>query len=982
MEFDDPEAINTEAEESDNSNISYSTTVPHQSEDPSSIPRLTALRRATPQFPSASLTMSSSDIKLAGFNPFSNLTVLKKGTFHEWKAKIVTALNAARLVRFILTDQIPPDDASKLEEHTVRDYQALSIIQTLVDSEHFQLVANASSARQAYLNILAHYDDSGGLSTAMLFSDLVSLRLEESGNLSDHVHRFRTLHNELLSNMMGTPDLKISETFVAILLLKSLSKSYSAIVQKTLSSFETIKLSRIYTILSMEGSRSQATSISSDAALAASTSNPSSKPYNQHKAKDKDVKCSLSHPGHTDEHCKVRRFREMEKDLAELKRERSGKSEQAQAATNKPADGYWESAFTTSERHIIKTDIADTGCSSHMFRDDKRFDFIHPSNPVSISVASTDGAITACHSGQVTLENITLKDVIHSDKLSSNLISIGKLCDEGNVAVFRRTEGTVLDSQGNTVLHLTRDPSTDRLWHPVSRFPSHSALATRTDKATAALLWHRRLGHLHPDAVIHFLKRMGKPLIKRSDFTGCDECMQGKSYQLTSTSSFHRSPKVLNLVHSDLLGPIHPPTRGGKKYILSFIDNYTRYNHVYLLSSKDETPTYFKKYKALVERQTGARIGKLKSDRGGEYSSVDFLQYLSDEGIETERGPAHRPPANSVSERFFRTLLGRMRTQLLQSGLPPSLWGELAVYCSLQLNCSPTRALDMHIPILEYQKVMVGHLHPFDFTRLRPFGCTAFVHQQHRHNKLSTTSKKMIFVGIEHGARACRLWDPETTRVLVSGDVKYQEDEFPGNSKKSHTSPAQTPHHVTLTFPAFYDTAPTTEPTQPPAVNPDVQDGHTTESITPSITVTPLVNTMPVDLPHPVEEVTNPPSPISNLGTGADETRRSTRTRRPTFRYGFSASDISSAEHDHPTYSQAMKGPERGAWMQACKEEFDSLLQHNVGTLVDPPDGANVLGGMWRLARKRDEHNRIVRYKARWVAFGNHQIKGLDYNET
>lgn len=77
-----------------------------------------------------------------------------------------------------------------------------------------------------------------------------------------------------------------------------------------------------------------------------------------------------------------------------------------------------------------------------------------------------------------------------------------------------------------------------------------------------------------------------------------------------------------------------------------------------------------------------------------------------------------------------------------------------------------------------------------------------------------------------------------------------------------------------------------------------------------------------------------------------------------------------------------MNGPERGSWKQACKDEFESLLQHNVGTLIDPPAGANILGGMWRLARKRDEHNRIVRYKARWVAFGNCQIKGLDYEET
>ena len=102
--------------------------------------------------------------------------------------------------------------------------------------------------------------------------------------------------------------------------------------------------------------------------------------------------------------------------------------------------------------------------------------------------------------------DVTLTDVIHSDRLSNNLISIGKLCDEGHVAVFRRTEGSVIDRSGKTVMRLSRDPSKDRLWHPVSRLSSHSALVTRTDNSSIAQSWHRRLGHLHPDGVIQFLK--------------------------------------------------------------------------------------------------------------------------------------------------------------------------------------------------------------------------------------------------------------------------------------------------------------------------------------------------------------------------------------------------------------------------------------------------------------------------------------------
>lgn len=64
------------------------------------------------------------------------------------------------------------------------------------------------------------------------------------------------------------------------------------------------------------------------------------------------------------------------------------------------------------------------------------------------------------------------------------------------------------------------------------------------------------------------------------------------------------------------------------------------------------------------------------------------------------------------------------------------------------------------------------------------------------------------------------------------------------------------------------------------------------------------------------------------------------------------------------------------------RDEFDSLVEHCVGTLVDPPPNANVIGGMWIFNKKRDEHNRVVRFKARWVVFGNHQIKGIDYMDT
>lgn len=87
-------------------------------------------------------------------------------------------------------------------------------------------------------------------------------------------------------------------------------------------------------------------------------------------------------------------------------------------------------------------------------------------------------------------------------------------------------------------------------------------------------------------------------------------------------------------------------------------------------------------------------------------------------------------------------------------------------------------------------------------------------------------------------------------------------------------------------------------------------------------------------------------------------------------------------EHDEPSYSKAMKGPNRADWLSAMSEEFTSLQLHDVGKLVEPPPDANILPGMWRLKRKRDEFGRIIKYKACWVAGGNHQIKGVDFDST
>ena len=109
-------------------------------------------------------------------------------------------------------------------------------------------------------------------------------------------------------------------------------------------------------------------------------------------------------------------------------------------------------------------------------------------------------------------------------------------------------------------------------------------------------------------------------LIPAFDMT-FDKC---KTYMLTKVTkqpfpSVTRNSAVLELVHSDLCDFHSTPSLGNKKYVVTFIDDYTRFCYVYLLHSKDEALDKFKIYKTEVELQLGIPVKCLKTDRGGAY---------------------------------------------------------------------------------------------------------------------------------------------------------------------------------------------------------------------------------------------------------------------------------------------------------------------------------------------------------------------------
>ena len=120
------------------------------------------------------------------------------------------------------------------------------------------------------------------------------------------------------------------------------------------------------------------------------------------------------------------------------------------------------------------------------------------------------------------------------------------------------------------------------------------------------------------------------------DYTSrfCEGCVLGKHARVPfQKKKTYAASNPLELVHTDICGPITPKSFSEKRYFITFVDDYTRRTWVYFLKEKSEAFEVFERFKVLVEKMTGRYIKALRSDRGGEYMSVAFTNFCEEQGI-------------------------------------------------------------------------------------------------------------------------------------------------------------------------------------------------------------------------------------------------------------------------------------------------------------------------------------------------------------
>ena len=593
--------------------------------------------------------------------------------------------------------------------------------------------------------------------------------------------------------------------------------------------------------------------------------------------------------------------------------------------------------------------------------------------------------------------HIQLNDVLVIPSLSTNILSVSKLCDSQFRTEFS-SDGIcrIRDQSGRLMIEARKSNGVFRV-DLIKSEASEVAMIAAKQVLDAPELWHRRLGH----ANFGIIKKMFPKLEFPKEKFQCEICLQGKFARAAFGKSSTKTRSVFDLVHSDVCGPFKVSTIGGFRYYVTFIDDFSRYCYTYLIKNKSDVFVKFKEFYVLAYSQFGKRIKVLRSDNGGEYTSGEFREFLRSKGVLFQTTVPYTPQQNGVAERMNRTLLDTARCMMFGANLGPKYWGYAVLHSSYvrnrcgkgnSVNKSPYEMLHRKKPSIKDLKV---------------FGCLCYVHvPKERRSKLEARSVQSIFLGFSATSKACIVQNVNTNRVYGSRDVEFLENKFlarPGNTEswedsflqdqvESRSPSGEGGKNDLVQFDSD-DEELENEP-QFDFVNPNLEEnldsgeddniGNVGQIVPPRILQEEEEDEF-FD-PQPFGEKDYLGSryemqPVETVAVKSHDLPPRDAVRQSYYRSNDREMALVLVKGPN-TYQQAVKSPNASEWLQAMKEEMKSLEKHGTWALVEKPKNCNVVGCRWVLGIKRHADGSNERYKARLCAQGFTQEYGVDYEET
>ena len=988
-----------------------------------------------------------------GFAALARIPVLQGTTnYNEWAMEVESSAQLGKFWRAVTGNNSPFDTSGAAAENAAnREEAALGLIKKTViktialELREFQDPADASktikdgNAKQLWDYLTTKYSKKEGITSFYEFGALFRCNLVDDGTLEQQINKMSDMRSVCAMN-----DFDFKDWQFATLILHALPPSYRHIPDNILASakIKDIKFDDIRAkILEAESLRKG--DMTASANLLASD-----KPRNKSKKIDKSgpppSPCKHCQGNHWNHQCKK-------------KPKSSSSSTQPNAAgASKPDKQKPGPSLHVLDTSDCESDapvscyvgltaspeswLMDSGATDHMTPFGSDFTEYATLSNSNNRVILGDGSTKLEILGKGSIHRwvniapgehreLHLTNVLHVRGLKRRFLSTSRFTNSGFTVAF--TGNTVAITKGKFRISGVQSGPL----FTCSLYTGNPSTGPSLNAAVAALpieLWHQRMGHVNWEAIkrvrsednpLHGIRLDSSEPPKHA----CEGCLAGKAKRHAfKPSTSNRSYDPLEIIHSDLQGPMAVNAIGGYRYSCVFTCGRTRYVWVYYLKSKDQTLRTFKTFVTWIEKLTGRSIRKFRSDRGGEFTSAAFDEFLAERGITRETSAPRTPQQNGLAERMNQTILGGAKSMRIHSGLSEGFWADAMMTASHVLNRTPRKSLNWRTP----HEMLFGRIP--DVRYLRVFGCRAWVHiPKDQRTKWKPNSVPMIFVGYKPGSKAYRLWDPASRSIKVSATVRFDESDLPCKTQpkppvqpRPVAQPAKTPPtHVTVNYwnedPPLPRLSPSSLPL--PLSPPSSSQSRSSPEVISSTSAQPPTSSPPVHDPStpPSDEIsddedvhpTTPTQPerVLDAPPAPQKARRSTRVSKPVERYEGGSpglwniqregetkeealdrayqeyvelSSLALTPDEPTTYEKAITAADSTSWLEAMKTELKAMEDLNVWVVVPRPADTNIVSCKWIYKIKRDAHGAITRYRARLVARGFTQVHGTDYLDT
>ncbi|CAJ2671832.1 unnamed protein product [Trifolium pratense] len=600
-----------------------------------------------------------------------------------------------------------------------------------------------------------------------------------------------------------------------------------------------------------------------------------------------------------------------------------------------------------------KTEVwyLDSGCSNHMIGNKEWLFEFDDTFRESVRLGD-DSRMNVMGKGKLKLYigGITqvISEVYYLPGLKNNLLSIGQLQQKNLTIVFKKDTCKVFHEERGLIM--STQMSGNRMY--VINATVLVPMCMKTTNEMDSLLWHKRYGHLSYKGLNTLVKKemvKGLPNLKE-DNEVCSDCMTGKQHREIIPKKVNwRATKKLELVHSDICGPINPASNGGNKYFITFTDDFTRKTWVDILQNKASAFESFKRFKAVAEKESSCQILTLRTDRGGEFLSEAFNRFCTDQGIKRQLTTAYTPQQNGVSERKNRTIMNMVRCMLSDKSVPKKFWPESVKWAVYVLNRSPTLSVKDTTPEEAWSGMKPSVKH------FKVFGCLAFVHvPDAQRKKLDDKSIKCVHLGVSEESKAYKLYNPADKKIIVSRDVVFDESKGWNWGESSQAQATQYDNSENEVY----------ETEEEPAA------GENVETDPQNVTVPDSES----DEQYESEEELPPrvirrPGYLNDYVTGQEIEEEDQLHNLAVF-----------CNNDDPaTFDEAVK---HEVWRKAMDQEIESIEKNDTWELTELPAGSKKIGVKWIYKTKLNEKGKIEKCKARLVAKGYSQKYGIDFKEV